>query len=283
MKASMKKKDKIAYFLRQNIDLFQCPVCKEKFSHVIDYQLVCKNNHTFDISKKGTVHFLLNESNNQYDREQLTSRLHTAQTGFWKPILEECMKYIEKPTGSHLDVGCGEGSHLHFLSELGLKGEKVGFDISKSGINIAAANYVDEFWCVADLANSPFNSNQFDTIFNIFSPANYKEFGRLLKEQGTCLKIVPNSGYLKELRALLNNGSNEYSNNNVINNFLNYFPNTKQVPIKYSFTFNHDEIKDFFEMTPLTWDANETSKKNILSRETLGITVDFTLLIGKNS
>jgi len=281
MSALMRKKDRAAQFVSQNLQLFQCPVCKGNFSHMINYQLVCSQNHSFDISKKATVYFLLKEANNQYDKDQLTSRFYTAQTGFWQPILKEAMKYVEKPSGFHLDVGCGEGSHLHCLSELGLDGKKIGFDISKSGINIASSNYENEFWCVADLANSPFNSKQFDTIFNIFSPSNYGEFNRLLKEDGVCIKVVPNTGYLKELRALLGHSLSEYSNDNVVDNFFHHFPKAKQIPINYSFTFSHDEIKDFFEMTPLTWKAKESTKASVLSRSILNITVDVTLLVGR--
>lgn len=280
MNENVKKKDKAAQFIDEHLHLFQCPVCEEIFDDINDYQLRCINNHSFDISKKGTVHFLLNEANNQYDKEQLSSRFRTAQTGFWKPILEECMKYVEKPEGVHLDVGCGEGSHMHMLTELGLRGSKIGFDISKAGINLAAANYPDAFWCVADLADSPFKAAQFDTVFNIFSPSNYHEFNRLLKEEGKCIKVVPNAGYLKELRTMVSNDPNEYSNENVVNNFLNHYPNAKKIPIKYTFTFDNDEIKFLFNMTPLTWGAADIAKEKILEKSSLDITVDVTLLIG---
>lgn len=281
MNTSIKKKDRAAQFINKHLHLFQCPVCEATFDCVNDYRLICINNHSFDISKKGTVYFLLNEANNQYDKEQLSSRFRTAQTGFWQPILEECMKHVEKPEGTHLDVGCGEGSHLHVLTKFGLRGSKIGFDISKAGINLAASNYPDAFWCVADLADSPFKAEQFNTIFNIFSPSNYHEFDRLLKKEGKCIKVVPNAGYLKELRTMVSHESNRYSNENVVNNFLSHYPNAKQVPVKYSFTFDHDEIKDFFTMTPLTWKVSDMVKKRVLETSSLDITVDVTVLIGE--
>src|SRR5699024_12519226 len=55
-------------------------------------------------------------------------------------------------------------------------------------------------WTVADLANTPFQDNQFDVILNILSPSNYTEFNLLLKPDGYVMKVVLQSGYLKELR-----------------------------------------------------------------------------------
>ncbi len=76
----------------------------------------------------------------------------------------------------------------------------VGFDLSKEGVYAATAQPVEAFWCVADLTNLPFEDQTFTTILNIFSPSHYKEFQRVLTDDGEVLKIVPQQDYLKELR-----------------------------------------------------------------------------------
>ena len=76
-----------------------------------------------------------------------------------------------------VDVGCGEGSFLAELSQAGLSGLKIGFDLSKEGIYLASNQPIDAFWCVADLTNLPFANEGLDTILNIFSPSHYQNFG----------------------------------------------------------------------------------------------------------
>jgi len=277
----MKKIEASIDFLSKNLDLFQCPKCKEEFSSVEGNQLKCEGNHTFDISKKGTVHFLLQESNSQYTKEMLIARSNIAQIGFWKPILDEIYSRISNLEGNHLDVGCGEGSHLNYLIEQGLAGNNIGFDISKEGVKLAASQYRSAFWCVADLADSPFSEKAFSSIFNIFSPSNYKEFERLLSPQGQIFKVVPTENYLKELRGFLYGESKEYSNENVIGNFKNHYPDSSEVPINYTLSLSKNQIADFAEMTPLVWDADQEKIHELLDQDSMDITIDVRLLIGE--
>lgn len=279
----MKKKEKSIQFLKENVEMFQCPVCKHFFEGVEQGTIVCKEGHTFDVSKKGTIHFLLKQSKNEYGRHMLESRAKVAKFGLWKPMLEEVIQEIESLNGKHLDVGCGEGSHLHFLTQLGLKGKKVGFDISKEAIRLAAAQYMDAFWCVADLADSPFQTGQYDTILNILSPSNYAEFDRLLKEKGQVIKVVPNKGYLKELREVLFDQEKPYSNKEVIQNFTEHYPHSTTKTIQYKVELEEGIVADLLNMTPLSWNVSEQKKKEFLAQSLSSVTVDLTLLIGQQS
>lgn len=278
----MKKKDRALNFLEENIDLFQCSICKSRFNELNDYQLQCSENHSFDISKKGTIHFLLKQVSNEYNKDMLEARAATAEKGLWHPLLSEIMNYVENKEGVHLDVGCGEGSHLHRLSELGLLGRKIGFDISKDAIQLAAAHYNDAFWCVADLADSPFADGKYDTIFNILSPSNYSEFDRLLKKDGQVIKVVPNQGYLKELREGLYDDQKPYSNEKVVKRFYDHYKSTCERQVRYSMELKHKEIPHLLKMTPLSLIAEEEKKKAFLNKSVLTITVDLTILIGSN-
>ncbi len=76
----------------------------------------------------------------------------------------------------------------------------VGLDLAKAGIVSATKQEREAIWCVADLAAAPFRNRSFDAILNILSPSNYAEFERLLSDDGIVLKVIPKSGYLKELR-----------------------------------------------------------------------------------
>lgn len=281
----MKKIEKAAGFMKEHSELFQCPICKDSFDQVDGNSLSCINGHLFDISKKGTLYFLLKGTKNEYDKDMLSSRFNIATAGLFHPLLDELyISIAEKQTGHTLDVGCGEGSQLDYLTTLGLEGQKIGFDISKDAIQLAATHFSSAFWCVADLAQSPFASAQYDTILNIFSPSNYKEFDRLLKEGGQVIKVVPEKDYLIELRKLFYRDQEEkqtYSNDVVIAKFKEHFPKLEIKRVKYSFELTPALFNDLMKMTPLSWGASIDSKEYALTHPLKRVTIDVCVLIGQ--
>lgn len=281
----MKKIEKAALFVQEHSELFQCPICKDVFDQIEGNSLSCTNGHLFDISKKGTLYFLLKGTKNEYDKEMLSSRFNIATAGLFHPLLDELYKSIaEKEDGQTLDVGCGEGSQLDYLTTLGLKGQKIGFDISKDAIQLAATHFSSAFWCVADLAQSPFASQQYDTILNIFSPSNYKEFDRLLKKGGQVIKVVPEKDYLIELRRLFYRDQEDkqtYSNEVVIAKFKEHFPTLEIKRVKYSFELTPALFEDLMKMTPLNWGASPESKEYALMHPLKSVTIDVCVLIGQ--
>lgn len=274
----MKKIDTARLFLSNHLHLFRCPVCQKTFISSEGNQLACENNHAFDLSKKGTLHFLLKNSKSEYDRSMLLARQRIASIGFWHPMLDCLFPLIENKTGVTLDVGCGEGAHSAYLRTLGLKGPLIAFDISKEGVNLGAATYEDIFFLVADLAQSPFATTQFDTILNILSPSNYGEFDRLLKTGGQVIKVIPGKDYLKELRAFQPKENQSYSNKDVKDKFSAHFPDMTEYRVRYSVALKDEQVADFLSMTPLGWHI-ETSEnvRNDLHK----ITVDMVILVGK--
>ena len=274
----MKKIEKAQMFLENHLDLFQCPVCQKTFDQIENFQLTCPNHHQFDLSKKGTLHFLLKPMHSEYTRDMLLARQRIAQDGFWHGLLEHVYSLVERPSGVHLDVGSGEGSQSDYLKQLGLSGPTVAFDISKEGINLAAATYEDIFFLVADLAQSPFSENAFDTIFNILSPSNYQEFKRILKAGGQVIKVVPGADYLKELRTFSGSENKEYSNQAVVDKFMEHFPNGTQHHVQYTVELADEHIDDFIQMTPLGWhaDLDDQAKSKLKT-----ITIDLFILEGR--
>ena len=117
----------------------------------------------------------------------------------------------------------------------------VGIDLAKEGIATAAKEHPGNIWCVADLANCPFEDGAFDTILNILSPANYAEFTRLLKPDGLFIKVVPEKGYLKELRAIFYNDDTERQQDSEhVNRFAEQFELMKTERITYEFQLDRD-------------------------------------------
>ena len=60
------------------------------------------------------------------------------------------------------------------------------FDLSKESVQLAAKSDASwkVNWFVGDLAHLPIQSKSMDVILDIFSPANYAEFERVLRMKG---------------------------------------------------------------------------------------------------
>lgn len=274
----MKKIERSAIFLTENISLFSCPICHEIFDSVENNQIACQGGHAFNLSKKGTVYFLTKPTTDQYDQDLFQARKNIADYGFWQPILEVISKEIESHTHI-LDVGTGNGSHLAWLKEQDTSIIGMGMDISKAGIEMAAKNYWDIFWMVADLANIPIAKNSLDTIINIFTPSNYREFKRVLKDTGQVIKIVPNAGYLKEIREL--SSQKTYSNKEVVQNFAKEFPTFTHKQVSYQCSLPKNIIVDLIKMTPLGWQISDFQAQKFINASDNNISVDVSILIGK--
>ncbi|WP_086312228.1 23S rRNA (guanine745-N1)-methyltransferase [Enterococcus sp. 7F3_DIV0205] len=278
----LKKIDSARKFLETHQKQFHCPVCKKPFK-LNGYSLICAENHQFDLSKKGTIYFLSHSIQTEYNKKMLAHRGRMIKSGMYQPLLEKIADRMNL-SGNTLDVGCGEGSFLSELSNLGLTGSKVGFDISKEGIYLASNQPIDAFWCVADLTNLPFADQSMDTILNIFSPSHYQEFQRVLKKEGTVIKVIPEVNYLKELRVAFypdDEIKQTYSNEKVLAKFSEEMDVLNDDRVTFTFSIPEQNRLDLLEMSPLEWGVSEQIKEEIQRNPLSKITIDVRVLKGK--
>lgn len=279
----LKKIDRSALFLQENAPLFQCPLCHEPMT-ALAKGIICPNRHRFDLSKKGTLYFLDHQIKTEYDHEMFLHRGAMIQSGMYQPLLDVLAPLCENE--QILDVGCGEGSFLNNLAEQVSLGASIGFDISKEGIYLATNQPANLFWCVADLTNLPFADASFSTILNIFSPSNYQEFDRILKTDGQVIKVVPRSGYLKELRAAFypeDAQKQSYSNQQVVDKFQQIYPDMIQTQVTYVFDIPEKNRLSLLEMSPLEWGVSPERKAKIQANPLTQITIDLDILISKKN
>ncbi len=277
----LKKIDRGRQFLAENHQLFRCPVCQEEVKKS-DNGLICKNNHRFDLSKKGTLYILSPAVKTEYDQGMFVPRRRMIQSGMYQPVIETIAQHLPEEV-SLLDVGCGEGSFLNELSKLKKIQNAVGFDISKEGVYAATEQSAEAFWCVADLTNLPFADQTFNAVLNIFSPSHYQEFQRVLSEDGEVLKVVPQENYLKELRQAFYPNQPEkqsYSNERVVAKFAEAMKLTERQRVTYEFEIPEENQKDLLAMSPLEWQVEERIKADLYKNPLKKITIDIELLKG---
>jgi len=265
-----------AALMDKNIKLFACPICQESMDVFEQGRLVCSSNHSFDIAKQGYVNMLTHGAVSKYSKELFESRKAVIDSGIYD-VVEDKIGELIANADTVLDTGCGEGSHLARIMAK-KHGIGIGIDIAKEGILAASRHYPEQMWCVGDLAKSPFAKSSFDAILNILSPANYEEFKRLLTNNGCVVKVVPQSGYLHELRVQLYADSTKesYSNEQIVARFKESFTDVSVERITYTVPLATELVSALLEMTPMGWHKKEGS--NILLNE---ITIDVDVLVGR--
>lgn len=287
----LKKIEQAKILFKENIDIFRCPICKQRLSLTERYSLVCKNNHCFDISKKDYVNLLNNHKKTIYDKSLFESRdmVHSSNiyNNLVKKIIHIINAHLTNKTGSYiLDAGCGEGFYLNQLSmgnRLKCKCNFVGIDIAKEGISMATRFELDILWSISDLANLPFKDSKFDLILNILSPANYSEFMRVLNSDGIIIKVIPETNYLKEIRSNTKNEINKekYSNENIVNMFRENVYVIHEERLNYKCNLDSITLSNLIDMTPLTSSLTKNQIDKLKKSNINEITIDLRILVGK--
>lgn len=271
--------DKIQKFSNSQ-DFFQCPICGKALK-LVDNSLLCSNNHCFDISKKGFVDFVLNnKASKNYDRDSFENRHVILEHGMYDHIANKLVELIEKlHLDSILDVGCGEGYYSKKIAQAGVK-DVLAFDISKDSIQLAAKGVNTPVkWFVGDLAHLPIQDNTVRGIIDVFSPANYAEFNRIL-DDGYVLKVIPNQYHVQELRQVAKDQLQqaEYSNKKVLDYFEEHYELVDQIDATKTYLVTEEVRTAFINMTPLLFNVD---KAKIDWSQVKNITVGSTILVGQ--
>lgn len=283
---TLSKKMMNAQAIEVNAHLFSCPICSSRMELVDSSRLVCTENHSFDLSRQGYVNLAPQAHVTKYDKALFDARKTIIASGFFNPLLNYVTEVIsdelkDQVATTIVDAGCGEGSHLStILSNLSENVTGVGIDLSKEGIIAAAKDHPGSIWAVADLANCPFTDASVDTVLNILSPANYAEFTRLLKPGGLFIKVVPESGYLKELREVFYDEPKRQQEAEPHARVADVFESVKTTRITYEFPLDGELLAKLIQMTPLTWGASDAKVEEALSIGISSVTIDFNVITG---
>lgn len=263
---------------------FACPICQENLT-LLENSLKCCNRHSFDLAKFGYVNLApqIKQSAN-YDKENFQNRQQILEAGFYHAILEAVSDLLasSKTTTTILDIGCGEGFYSRKLQERHPDKTFYAFDISKDSVQIAAKSEPNWAvnWFVGDLARLPIKDASMDILLDIFSPANYGEFRRVLSKDGILIKVIPTENHLKEIRQRVQNQltNKDYSNQDIKNHFQEHFTILSNQTASLTKTITAEQLQALLSMTPLLFHIDQTK---IDWSQLTEITIEAEILVGK--
>ena len=263
---------------------FACPICQENLT-LVETSLKCCNRHSFDLAKFGYINLApqIKQSAN-YDKENFQNRQQILEAGFYQAILEAVSDLLSnsKNAKTILDIGCGEGFYSRKLQERHPDKTFYAFDISKDSVQIAAKSEPNWAvnWFVGDLARLPIKDASMDILLDIFSPANYGEFRRVLSKDGILIKVIPTKNHLKEIRQKVQDQltNKDYSNQDIKNHFQEHFTILSSQTASLTKTITAEQLKALLSMTPLLFHIDHTK---IDWSQLTEITIEAEILVGK--
>ena len=263
---------------------FACPICQENLT-LLETSLKCCNRHSFDLAKFGYVNLApqIKQSVN-YDKENFQNRQQILEAGFYRAILEAISDLLSnsKNAKTILDIGCGEGFYSRKLQESHSEKTFYAFDISKDSVQIAAKSEPNWAvnWFVGDLARLPIKDASMDILLDIFSPANYGEFRRVLSKDGILIKVIPTENHLKEIRQKVQDQltNKDYSNQDIKNHFQNNFTILSSKTASLTKPITVEQLQALLSMTPLLFHIDQSK---IDWSQLTEITIEAEILVGK--
>ncbi|MDG8488001.1 methyltransferase domain-containing protein [Streptococcus pneumoniae] len=263
---------------------FACPICQENLT-LLETNFKCCNRHSFDLAKFGYVNLApqIKQSAN-YDKENFQNRQQILEAGFYQAILDAVSDLLasSKTTTTILDIGCGEGFYSRKLQESHSEKTFYAFDISKDSVQIAAKSEPNWAvnWFVGDLARLPIKDASMDILLDIFSPANYGEFRRVLSKDGILIKVIPTENHLKEIRQIVQDQltNKEYSNQDIKEHFQEHFTILSSQTASLTKTITAEQLQALLSMTPLLFHVDQSK---IDWSQLTEITIEAEILVGK--
>lgn len=263
---------------------FACPICQENLT-LLETNFKCCNRHSFDLAKFGYVNLApqIKQSAN-YDKENFQNRQQILEAGFYQAILDAVSDLLasSKTTTTILDIGCGEGFYSRKLQESHSEKTFYAFDISKNSVQIAAKSEPNWAvnWFVGDLARLPIKDANMDILLDIFSPANYGEFRRVLSKDGILIKVIPTENHLKEIRQRVQDQltNKEYSNQDIKEHFQEHFTILSSQTASLTKTITAEQLQALLSMTPLLFHVDQSK---IDWSQLTEITIEAEILVGK--
>ena len=119
-----------------------------------------------------------------------------------------------------------------------------------------------------------------DILLDIFSPANYGEFRRVLSKDGILIKVIPTENHLKEIRQMVQEQltKKDYSNQDIKEHFQEHFSIQSSQIASLTKPITAEQRQALLSMTPLLFHVDQSK---IDWSHLTEITIEAEILVGK--
>lgn len=263
-----------------------CPNCRAELRKV-GAALKCENGHSFDIASSGYCNLLLGSKAGEYrgdSREMVAARRKFLDSGAYEKLRDAvCQTVTELLPEGHvnvIDCGCGEGYYTRKIAESivhsGRTLDMLGADISKSATQYAAKRDKTAQYITASCYHLPVTDRCADLVLSLFAPAPAEELGRILKDDGVVLQVVPGNEHLWELKqAVYDEPYLNREDKHTLEGFALFYRKKLSYETKVE---GSEQIEALFSMTPYYHRTPKEGMERLKKLDSIQLTLSFVLL-----
>jgi 23S rRNA (guanine745-N1)-methyltransferase len=155
-----------------------------------------------------------------------------------------------------------------------------GVDISKYAVQQATQRDRTMNWFVASIIDLPFTQASLDIVLNVFSPINFPEFSRILKDTGKLVIAHPGPRHLNGLREVIYPVAREHEESDLVEQATGLFSLSNRTRVNYQLELTSSgEIMDLLAMTPYFWNIDLSTRSRVEALERLALDVDVIISV----
>ncbi len=287
------------------VSLLACPVCLAPLGRA-GRALGCAAGHSYDLARQGHVDLLPaghGRSGITGDTAGMVeARRRFLDAGHYQPLTRavvrtaaECLMAAAGDEGRRpvaLDAGCGDGSYLGAVARLLAAGGGqgpgparppclFGLDVSRPAVRLAAGRHKETLFFRGDVNHRIcMVDNSVDVLLNVFAPRNAREFGRVVRRDGTLLVVVPGPGHLAQLRGrlpLLDIPADK--RDRTVADLAPEFRPAGEERVEHDLELDGDALTDLLRMTPSAWHLDDEHIADAAAMAPLRVTASFLLMV----
>lgn len=233
-----------------------CPVCGGNLQLNAN-SFVCPNRHCYDLSSANYLNLAVGKTaGDLYNDALFATRRRVFEGGFYDNLCQAIASIAAEKAPrpdtplTIIDAGSGEGFFARRLLADLPDAEIIALDLAKDGIIMAGKSEPRLKCLLADLAALPLPDKSADIVLNILSPANYREFARVLAPHGLLIKVVPGADYLQQVRTAY--GLPHGKTTEAAALFAELSGKKTEQHIHTTLPVTAEQAADFLQMTPLS-------------------------------
>ena len=248
-----------------------CPHCQRELV-VSEREARCVDGHSFDRAREGYFNLLVAgrrapTTTAGDTAESLQARRRFLEAGHYQPISDAVGALVPAASGPTIDVGCGEGYYLSRISGR----HRVGIDIAKTAVRMAASRHRQTTWIVGSSYRLPVLASSVGAVVSIFAQRPLDEFRRVLHDDGVAIMVSPAAGHLNELSALISDEESEKRTSRAVARSAPPITLGESLRLTYHLQLDAASGRDLLQMTPLYWQNKARAR---LSAGIEAVTVD---------
>ena len=217
------------------------------------------------------------------------SRLNFLKKGYYDRVIEKLKELIylglnDLKNIDIIDSGCGPGFYMNklkeFLDSKNINNNICGFDISEAAINLAKKTFKYLNFFYGDVNSIPVSDKSQDAVICVFSCKNYKEYNRILKNNGKVFIVC--SGGKKHFKEILSvfGTDKEKDFQKMESEFKNsYFKLNKKEFLEYQINLkSNEDVLQVINLIPNHLEFPEEKLDYFKNLDKLDLTVSFCFL-----